>query len=540
MNLYRKMFVLLLFIFFSAKAFSWEKEEHQILADLAFDSTLNFCGINSNDSLIFIPGEAPIDKILWNRMSFGDISSFFSGDDISQSHCHLRGQTIMQQLDLLSESYINAEWEGINKTPGDIQSIGASNQNAVFNFLLYHIIAARFARLAGEEAGAKNEKLRWALTYEAAAQSYLSDAFSSGHMLLSVSDFLAPLNYFNVQITHDYYCSEGVYVINSQGDCWQAFGDKLLQWYPYPFSRVFEACTTSLRELFLVYFTSQNNVDIPADLEKWTNTIAPGTTPEELSNLWVKPYDGVKYYSEIKMPSLLYIPMPVAAAWSVLTDMKDKYGIYIRRNYPQLIENNFHDPDLYEIDTGFLYPKNSMPAWMIPKFLPNDSIQNLIRYHSDIASVRYVQDRYIHPSYMGYLLSVGGSYIFTNPKNKFGVSIGFGWGFSDEFLFILNKPSVFVSAMRLFGNNNEWLLMTDAGFDFNTPIFSFFLPHLEFGYAWGFQSTLNENGGKYALGFDTETIPLGFTYAGLTVRLKYQFIFLNKTLRSPMLEVILH
>jgi hypothetical protein len=46
------------------------------------------------------------------------------------------------------------------------------------------------------------------------------------------------------------------------------------------------------------------------------------------------------------MPSLLYIPMPVGAAWSVRTDMKDKYGIYIRRNYPQFIENNFHDPDL--------------------------------------------------------------------------------------------------------------------------------------------------------------------------------------------------
>ena len=158
----------------------------------------------------------------------------------------------------------------------------------------------------------------------------------------------------------------------------------------------------------------------PADLEKWTNTIAPGTTPEELSNLWVKPNNGVKYYSEVKMPSLLYIPMPVAAAWSVRTDMKDKYGIYIRRNYSQLIENNFHDPDLNEIDTGFLYPKNSMPAWMIPEFLPNDSLQNLIRYRSDIASVRYVQDRYIPPSYMGYLLSVGGSYIFTNPENKFG------------------------------------------------------------------------------------------------------------------------
>ncbi|MDO8549443.1 MAG: hypothetical protein Q7S39_04720, partial [Ignavibacteria bacterium] len=74
----------------------------------------------------------------------------------------------------------------------------------------------------------------------------------------------------------------------------------------------------------------------------------------------------------------------------------------------------------------------------------------------------------------------------------------------------------------------------------NTPIFSFITPHIELGYAWRFQSTQNENGGKYAFGFDSETIPLGFTYAGLTVRLKYQFIFLNKTMHSPVLEIILH
>ena len=538
-----KMLLPLLLISSFSETFPWEKEEHQMLADLTLDSTLSFCGINFNDSLIFMPSEAgdiSISKILWHKLTFGNISSFFAGDDISQPHCHLRSHTIMQQLEPLLESYINDTWGRIKEAPDDIQTIEDSNQNAVFNYLLYHIIALRFARLAGEEAVHKSEKLKYALTCEAAAQSYLSDTFSSGHMLLSVSDFLAPLNRLNIQIAHDYYCFEGVYVVNSQGDSWQAFGDKLLRWYPYSFNKVFEACKTSLRELLLVYFTSQINVDIPINLREWAESITPAITPKELSNLWVTSTNGVKYYSEIKMPALLFIPMPIAAVWSVRTKLKDQYGIHVRKYYPQLIEERFHDPDLTEIDDGFLYSKNSMPVWMIPEFLPNDTLQNLIRNCSDVASVRYVQDRYIPPSYMGYLLSISGSLQSINRKNIFGASVGFGWGFSDEFLFILNKPAFFVSAIKLLDNNHDWLLMANFGLGINTPIFSIIFPHIECGFVRGFQSSVSENGGMYAFGFDYETIPLGFTYAGLTVRLKYQFLFLNTTIRSPTLEIILH
>src|SRR3970040_1081763 len=97
-----KIFLLLFIIFVTAKIFSWEKEEHQFLAELAFDSTLSFCGINFNDSLIFLPGYITISKKLWNNQAFGNISAFFSGNDISQSRCHLRGKTIRQQLEPLS------------------------------------------------------------------------------------------------------------------------------------------------------------------------------------------------------------------------------------------------------------------------------------------------------------------------------------------------------------------------------------------------------------------------------------------------------
>jgi len=541
-NLNFKIFLVLLLLSFPSSTFSWEKYEHQILADLVLDSTLSFCGISINDSLILFPGKTKdlqLSRMLWNGETFGRISATFSGDDISQSRSHLRGYTIKQQLEPLSVEFIDKVWERIKNSPDDIKSVEVANQNVVFNYLLYHIIALRFAKLSGKAGEGNNEAIRYALIYESVAQSYLSDAFSAGHLLLYLSDFFAPLNSYNNQIAHDFYCSEGVYVLNAQGDCWRTFGDKLMQWYSPSFNRVFEASVKSLRELFLVYFVS-NNIEIPQQLSKWVKSIANGITFEELSDSWITTNDGGKYYSEIKMPALLCIPVPIAATWSVRTEQKDRYGIHKRKHYPQLSEEKFHDPDLNEIDTEFLYSGSSIPGWMIPEFLPSDTLQNLIRYHPDVASVHYRQNRFLPPSYQGFLLSAGGTTVFNNGKNKFGASLGIGWGVADEFLFIITKPSLIVSAIYLFSDNREWILMADMGFGINTPVFSIFYPRIDFGYSRGFQLPYKGGAGKITLGLDSETLPLGFTYAGLTFRLKYQFIFFDKTLHSPVLEIILH
>ena len=94
--------------------------------------------------------------------------------------------------------------------------------------------------------------------------------------------------------------------------------------------------------------------------------------------------------------------------------------------------------------------------------------------------------------------------------------------------------------MYFFSDKLEWLLMADMGFGINIPVLGIFYPRIDFGYSWGFQSPYKGGAGKYAVGLESETLPLGFTYAGLTFRLKYQFIFFNKILHSPVLEVILH
>ena len=104
------MLVLLLLVPCPVETYSWEKDEHKILADLVFDSTLSYCEIEFTDSLIFIPGKPAnieISKMLFDGHTFGNIAVLFSGDDLAQSRCHMKRHTIMQQLESLSASYID-------------------------------------------------------------------------------------------------------------------------------------------------------------------------------------------------------------------------------------------------------------------------------------------------------------------------------------------------------------------------------------------------------------------------------------------------
>ena len=63
---------------------------------------------------------------------------------------------------------------------------------------------------------------------------------------------------------------------------------------------------------------------------------------------------------------------------------------------------------------------------------------------------------------------------------------------------------------------------------------------IEVGYAWGLHAPFKQRGFKFAVGAQTGTLPLGFTYSGLTLRLTYQWLWLEPTLQSLCLDVVLH
>ena len=71
---------------------------------------------------------------------------------------------------------------------GCLPSEQLSQKNVIVNYLVHHLLALHYADGVGKRRGDASEAFECALIYEAIAQGYLLDAFSSGHILTPVSD----------------------------------------------------------------------------------------------------------------------------------------------------------------------------------------------------------------------------------------------------------------------------------------------------------------------------------------------------------------
>lgn len=530
----------------SSPSLAWEKDEHRQIADEAFAAVVAECGLEIQQMFMTPSAETRsvrLGKTLWRGQTFGEISAWASGKDVSRSRFHERGRTIAQQLASLSASTIEAIWsEQIKTDPWPpLLSAELPKHNVMANYIVHHITALRFAQIAGQEKESGEETLRRALVYEAMAQSFLADTFSSGHMLVPLNDAFSKLHPINNREAHDFFRNEGAYVLNSRGDVWQTFGDKLLYWYAPTHRHVLEACVTSLRELFLVFYVSKNTETMPEGLKEWAQSLSPGTSVEEMVKNWTGIQDGEKYYSDVRMPALLLLPVPVSATWSVRSDEVDEHGIHRRKHYPQLRERGLHDPDTEGMDLDFLYPKEAVPEWMIPDFLANHAPADIVKSYPDIASVRYIQPRDFPPSYKGTLFHLGGGTIFDSHGSGFGSMAGLGYGLTDE-LFVFNKISLDLKVMPSFDEGRRFLISPTFGFGLNLPApFKLWKAYrFEIGYAFGLRSPYGENGWNLAFGIESPTIPLGFTYSGLTLRLLYRTYHLERTIQGIFFELVVH
>jgi hypothetical protein len=522
---------------------AYDKEEHRQLADSALAAVMAELGPAAHDSLSFTitrDYSIRLGKKLWEDKTFGEICAWFAEKDLSRPRFHQRARTILQQLRPLSGSIIDDAWRNhsqkISATASwpSVRTAEKSNLNVVANYLLHHLIALRFAKIAGQQWRAGKEALRRALIYEAMALGYLSDAFSAGHLLVPMSDAFSGLHWFNNKLAHDFYNGEGVHVINSRGDAWRTFGDKLIRWYAATYRPVLETCMTSLRELFLVYYATIGSAAVPGSLKNWWQAVSAGRPMETIVNAANTTQDGEKYYSTTRLPALFLLPMPVSATWSMRTPSMDKHGIRRRKHYPQLREPGFHDPDLAVIAAEFLYPQAAVDSSMFLALLASQSARDLIISHPDVASVRYIQETNFPPSFIGPLLSIGGG-MFS--KQGESASIGLGYGCLDAW-HVFKKISLEVDLMHLLDERRRVLLAPGLGMGLELP-WSAAL-HTEGGHAWGLRAPFKAHGWKLAVGIDSPTIPLRFTYAGVTARLKYQWLWLNPTLRGAFIEIILH
>ena len=510
--------LLLLVLAAATTTYAWDKEEHRVLADSVFSSVMRQ-GVTAG-------GE------VFDSNDFGEQVAGFAERDYERSRYHRRGQTILEQLSGLTADMLIFTNEKV--------SYGSFPKNVIAAFLLAHVRAMRMASETNAPNITDSAALALALREEALAQGYLADAFAAGHILSYNELPLSFLQRRNRIEAHDYHRDRGVYVINGRGEVWQTFGDGLLHWYPPTYRAAFDACTTSLKEVLVVWYVSRG-LKMPNGLEVWLGSVEAGKTPKEVVDWWLSERDGQEYYRDVRLPSLMCLPMPVAASWSYRTDDVDEHGIRLRHHYPQLRESGYHDPDLTNIDDAFLYSHESVPKWMVPEPLQaasSASAHELIKSNPDWASVRFTQNRHAPPSYKGLLLQAGGQIARREEHTRGGLSLGLGYGIWDDLLLIKNV-SVAATLFPGFCETNHHLLTSSFGLGFDLPGDGWVKAlHLEGGGAIGLGEDFDDFGPVFALGVDSRVMPLRFTYGGITWRLKYQWFSLDTPVSGPSLEMI--
>lgn len=521
----------LLTVLAGSTASAWDKEEHRLLADSVFVLVMRQCA-KPIDSTAYLFDEGRrsirIERWAWDGVSFGDRAAFYAADDMASSRFHRRGRSVMDQLRSVTSASLQLE----SQTQPD---------NVVAAYLTAHMQALRIAEQAAQSSADLHDVLIRALEREALAQGYLSDAFAAGHILSYREGLLTFLARRNRIEAHNYHRNRGVYVINGRGEVWQTFGDGLLLWYPATYDAVSEACGASLKELIAVWYISAG-LELPDRLTDWLAAVAPAKTPAEAVGSWLSEHSGQEYYAEVRLPTLMLLPMPVAATWSFRTDEVDSHGVREHHYYPQLQENGLHDPDLSDIDCRYLYPRESVPDWMVPEPLRASSAataHELVTSSQDWASVRYDQARTAPASYKGLLVQLGGQVTVRRGQGHLGGSIGLGYGLWDDLLLIQNI-SVAAAFMPSFHEPDHRLLTGSLGLDFDLPGEAWLKAlRLEGGVAFGLGHSFNDFGPLFAIGLDSRVMPLGFTYAGATWRLKYQWFSLDTPVSGPALEIIL-
>jgi hypothetical protein len=553
-------------------------DEHWRIADSAFASVLRECGATEEANRWCLPFSGVyVNKRLWSDKTFGGIASACVESDLSLSRLHQRGKTILEQLQSLDSARLDAairahfgpEYRGRiekERSVSELPSAEIAGLNVIVNYLVHHLIALHYAESAGKKDADNGPLMARGLIYEAIAQSYLVDAFSAGKLLLPVMDPFRFLHSRNNKEAYEFYNGDGVFVLNSQGDAWRTFGEEIFEWYAPAYEHVFDACCTSLRELFLVYYGSTKTLETPNSLEHWVKSFPEVRSHREVVEEWLAIRNGEDYYSVLKMPVLLLLPVPISAAWSIRSDEEDNLGIHKRRHYPQIRdtkeEPGFHDSSDVDVDEEFIYPKTALPNWLLPEtWLSGDSLllmrlkdpsmqsrntlaSDLIKRKENVASVRYLQERYYAPSYFGFLFHAAGGYLSQGGSSSgiWSASVGYAPPIAVlPDLQLLDRLSLDLAYTRFLDYTSRQLLSITSGVSFGLysarvgtrrPFRYLEFIRFEGGYVWGLRSPLKSHGAQFSLGLESGIIPLGFTYAGISLQLKYQLMLTENKLQG--------
>ena len=520
-------------------ALGWTTPEHRVLADSALSAALGDLG--APDRLLVRSAVAAVPpgpaRGGPEPPGFGSACAWAARDDRAQARYHLRGRTTLEEL----ASF---------RAPGPDSPAGVTARNVVAAYLGHHLRALALAHLAGAQpaAGGGQDLLVEAFSREALAQGYLADAFAAGHLMPPAQIRLAGLLPLHRRHAHDYYASQGAYVINARGDAWQTFGDRLLLWYGPTYAHVLEACVTSLREVLLTWTMARG--EVPAPLATWADSVARPRYPTRARMVaaWLARHDGPRVLEQVALPSLTLVPMPVVAAWSVRTQERDAHGLRRRRFYPQLSDAGGHDPTLDARDVAQLPSRGAVPSWMVPESLFTLDPGVLVREDRTFASVRYAQPRALPPRDAGPVLALGEVRDEAASGGSTSRTLSLGYVVAGEPPALLHQLSLEgvlmepahggrpgIAAFMVAGN----LKPPGIGIWRRPPLR--WLENVRFGagHAWTRGGAPFEDGARYVLGLESPALPIGASGASMTLRLERQWMQLARARRGLGFEVVL-
>lgn len=515
------------------EATPWQADEHRALADSAFRIVLRDLGPSVPHDPTSTEAMLDVRTVVWHELNFGRLAEHFARDDGAASRFQTAGQSVYQQLEQLSMSDIEAFWNlASSESEGTATNdpVIPNGGNVVANFLLCHLAALRFARIAASSQSPAPGAFRSMLVYEAIAQGFLADAHASGHLLVPRHDPFQALHPVNNRRAHDYYSTEGVFVVNGRFQAWEAFGDGLLTWYARSYRQVLAAGVSSLREVFLVYFATKGS--IPHRLQEWLDSMTDRPAGK-VADDWLEWKSGAAYYERgMGLPSLNYIPMPVSATWSIRSEVKGAHGTRIRRQYPQFREAGYHDPDLLSVVKNRLYSKSAFPSRFIPWELglvgdpatAADSSRNA-------ASVEYVQVHNLPADFAGFLVEVGAGALTDDEKSVPAISARIGYGIAENIL-VASHLSVNAGITMPFEDNRVTPVTITAGANpGGLPL------RLEAGYATTTDDLFSESAPALAAACDLTSQLLGLTYISVSVRLRYGIMLFDDIVHSTSIQI---
>jgi hypothetical protein len=119
-------------------------------------------------------------------------------------------------------------------------------------------------------------------------------------------------------------------------------------------------------------------------------------------------------------------------------------------------------------------------------------------------------------------------------------TFGVGYGFYDD-LIILRNVSADLSVQGLTRKDDPWVVTLSVGGGFTIPGIGWIRAlRVDGGPALVGQSGETTVRGMLSVGIDSGVLPIGFTHAGITVRVRYMTMFGDDNRRGPALGIVLH